>query len=377
MKNTEVLEAKLSSEDLSGMPDKDLYSLCKIYGNESRKWQRQFAFLLSEVAKRGLHRKYGCESIYYFAAKIGAMGHEVTYRVLALHKKLTDKPLIWNHFRKFGWAKLLVIADLVNVDDQEFWLDKLQRLPRKALSEYIKIFRNRDGGKRGSAFLDENLFSLVAKNTQENANLPIHKREIPGAQNFCNDNFSGEADQDCFKNRKKVYKKMKFYVDNETEFELKKLKQVLEKEGKESCTYGETLASLIKKLKKFEEENESLREMLRNKTKKVDVDRKVRKIKTTKVSRYFPVDIKSLVIGNGKCSFPGCNEAFEELHNPNRFALVKNHENLKPLCRIHHQMIHAGVVDETKGGFLIGKLSETKLKYEQIDSKVRSFWKSE
>jgi hypothetical protein len=49
---------------------------------------------------------------------------------------------------------------------------------------------------------------------------------------------------------------------------------------------------------------------------------------------------------NNKCAYPHCRKESEEVHHPTR---NKNHANLKPLCKIHHQFMHHNLVtNETK-----------------------------
>lgn len=312
------------------------------------------------MARRGLHRKYGCESIYQFAAKIGAMGHDVTCRVLALHKKLQDKPLIWNHFRKFGWAKLRVVADILKVEDQEFWLDKLERLPKKALEEYVRTFRN-----QGVNDLKNDLFSFVPGNDVKSVDYLKMEPENIGALKL-GDEIIDKSSEENFgyfddllpgANKIQIYRKLKFNVNPDIEFELKKLKQEFEKEKGESVTMGEALGYLIEEVKRLRVENKELKMVKILKDKKSKEDKEMNELAVrgrnenkVEVSRYIPVEIKEEVINkhHGKCAFPNCNEPFVELHHSERFTLVKNHENLKPLCHVHHQMMHAGVVDEKK-----------------------------
>lgn len=51
---------------------------------------------------------------------------------------------------------------------------------------------------------------------------------------------------------------------------------------------------------------------------------------------------------NGKCSIPGCNKPAAEIHHKNPWAVWRNHKNLEPLCRAHHELRHQGsnIVDQ-------------------------------
>ena len=47
-------------------------------------------------------------------------------------------PLLWQEFRRFGWTKLRVIANISTIETQEFWLDKLRKTPTLVLREYVR-----------------------------------------------------------------------------------------------------------------------------------------------------------------------------------------------------------------------------------------------
>ncbi|PIR55414.1 hypothetical protein COU74_00970, partial [Candidatus Peregrinibacteria bacterium CG10_big_fil_rev_8_21_14_0_10_36_19] len=67
------------------------------------------------------------------------------------------------------------------------------------------------------------------------------------------------------------------------------------------------------------------------------------------VSRYIPAKIRKEAISktNGKCAYPNCTKSYEQLHHQDYFAHTHNHKNLIPLCKIHHEFMHNGVVAES------------------------------
>ncbi len=46
----------------------------------------------------------------------------------------------------------------------------------------------------------------------------------------------------------------------------------------------------------------------------------------------------------GVCAFPTCTKPADVIHHPERYALTKNHDNLKPLCKVHHELAHHGLI---------------------------------
>lgn len=49
---------------------------------------------------------------------------------------------------------------------------------------------------------------------------------------------------------------------------------------------------------------------------------------------------------HGKCAFPNCKWPATNLHHTKRFSIVKRHltEEIVPLCKIHHELAHAGLI---------------------------------
>lgn len=81
-------------------------------------------------------------------------------------------------------------------------------------------------------------------------------------------------------------------------------------------------------------------------SKRKQKEEKVKRAEVTgAASRYIPARKKRQAIGSGKCSYPGCNKPYEQLHHPDYFARTKKHENLRPLCKSHHEFMHNGLVE--------------------------------
>lgn len=347
-----------TSQDLRSIPDSQLYNLCEQYGKSARKWMREFGFLLPEVYRRKLYRKYRCSSIHMFAAKLAGMNYDVTNRILNLSEKLKDMPLLWQEFRKFGWTKLRVIADVAESTSEKFWLDKLRKLPKAALIEYVRQWRNTNNRNSDEAGPKNNLFNLVPYEKQESKIISSSKPQSGGTLKLGNE-FTGRDIATNIEIGEMVdfqkstvcttFKKLKFRVDPETEFEFKKFKQKLEKKGKTALTMGETLKALLMKVKELDNEKSKVRS---EDTPQKDasavgtVKNLIVSHRHCRQSRHIPNVQKRTIVNqyNGKCAFPGCNEPYFELHHPDRFSIHRSHEKIYPLCRIHHQAIHAGLV---------------------------------
>ena len=316
--------------NLKELSNKELYKLCKEYGTATRKWRRKFAFLLPEVSRRGMYRKYGCESIYQFAAKLGGMSHDVVQRILSLSHKLKDKPLLWAEFERHGWAKLSVIASIATKESEKFCLDKLNRLPKAALAEYVSNYK-RNCAKENEQSLFCDLPMPKSAGALDFGAAIFEKTMDDQAKDATTPGWPDDDDVIFASN----YQKLKFKVSTKAQIKFRKIKRELERERGEALTMGEVLEYLIALA-------------LGTPT------------PTPTPTRHISAVLKRAVISktNAECAILGCHRPYDELHHPQRFALNKSHEGLMPICKIHHQLAH-GLGDS------------------YIDKKVRKYWQLE
>lgn len=110
---------------------------------------------------------------------------------------------------------------------------------------------------------------------------------------------------------------LSFHVDEAVELELRKLKNE-----------GETFNDVMKKLLALVPKE------------KVVKPRKTKKSK----SRPVPAQKRREVLAetNGKCSVSECNKPAKEVHHLKPWAIFKKHEELEPLCKVHHELRHQG-----------------------------------
>ena len=83
-------------------------------------------------------------------------------------------------------------------------------------------------------------------------------------------------------------------------------------------------------------------------------------------SRYIPAIIKKSTLQktHEKCAHENCNKPYEILHHVKRFALNSHsesvHENIIPLCKIHHEFEHNGISKP------LGETDKLYRKYRQV-----------
>ena len=114
------------------------------------------------------------------------------------------------------------------------------------------------------------------------------------------------------------FKLLSFHVEPEVELELRKLK-----------AKGETFNDVMKKL-------------LAMAPKKTEPKPQKNPRPSNPKSRQASIKQRSeaLLKTNGKCSIEGCNEPAAEIHHEDSWAIGRNHDKLKPLCRPHHELEH-------------------------------------
>ncbi len=313
--------------------DRELYKICQECGGNARKWMKEFAYYLPEVAKRSLHRRKGFESIYQFAAQVAGMNFEVCKSVLQLGEKFENMPLLWEQIRMHGWSKLRVVASVVTPETEAIWIKNMNRCTKAGLEKIVKKFKSVPEKK-----CKDGVVRLSKGNTQMGISLG---ENVP-----CGD----RAD---FDDRTML----KFKVDDETEFQFKKFKYELEKKNGRAMTMGEVLKKLLDGVETVQPK-----------------PRKTRKI--IKVTRQMRVAEKREIEEkqNDRCFVEDCNELATEFHHSKRYALSRSHDGVVKLCRCHHQLAHAGFIDEVGDWLVDWQVRDRKIEVEEIDEKVRIYW---
>jgi len=133
------------------LSDKDLYALCKEYGQKARFWRRRFAGLLPEVERRGLYRRRGCGSIYEFAAKLAGMSKESVDKVLQISRKLQDKPRLLEQLETGAqsWSKLEKVAYVATVQTDGEWAERLGTMSQASVEAFVQNSRLKTPLERG------------------------------------------------------------------------------------------------------------------------------------------------------------------------------------------------------------------------------------
>ena len=277
------------------LSDKNLYVICKKWGAAALVARKKFAGLLPEVYRREMaarekggswlqKRKFTC--VYEFAARLAGMSRDQVDQVLRLGKRFEDKPILREALisGEVSPNKLARVVSIATVENQREILEKVEALSNRALEVFVKDFKNVNG-------LGE----------PRNEQMSLHVQTLK--------------------------------LDDDIE------KELLEMQAKNINVNG-----LLREF--LRERKEKMEKGKREAAEKQTQEASDRAIIGFPATRYVPVEVRKVVheeFGD-MCSMPGCEKPAENLHHEKGFAKDQCHDPryLKPLCKGHHELAHAG-----------------------------------
>ncbi|MFA6024326.1 MAG: HNH endonuclease signature motif containing protein [Candidatus Gracilibacteria bacterium] len=122
------------------MTDQELYEKAKLYGKNVLLWRRKFMGLLPEVEKRRLYLVKGFGSVFEFAFKLAGLSEEQVRMALNLEKRFSDLPALKALLERgeVSVNKLVRIQSVVTAENESFWAQQVQLLPKKALETLVR-----------------------------------------------------------------------------------------------------------------------------------------------------------------------------------------------------------------------------------------------
>jgi len=230
-------------------------------------------------------------------------------KALWVEKKLEYAPQLKEALKEVGVHKVALFATLANAENDAALADKVKNMSKPALQELSKELRGNATPKM-SVDLDAEMQFLFGK----------IKKEL-GLEN----------DQEALK---VIFQAHLAHKDT-TKQSHKKVQNIP----------GDLPASGVdEKLKNQKQLTEAKNLNIQKSTKSHLI--KAPSGEHIKVSRYIPAKIRQNAIAktNGKCAYPSCTKTFENLHHKDYFARTKSHQNIIPLCKIHHEYAHNGLI---------------------------------
>ena len=248
----------------------------------------QLQALIPEINKLRIWEKEGYQSVYHYAAILAGLSPGVVDKVLRVEKNLEGKPHLKEAVKTEGIHKVAMIARIATSKNEKEMAAIVRGASKRAVQEYARELRR---GENGPKKVGEK----------------VEKVRIE---------LDDEMQRMFFRLKKKLGDKL-----SNKEVMRRILREVEggEEEGRERENFlGErdaTERSLILPGKKIEK-------------------------------RYIPAVQKRFILKKyqNSCSYPGCNKPHDVLHHRERFGRTKNHQSVIPLCEIHHEFAHSGLI---------------------------------
>ena len=136
----------LLAENFSLLTDTELYKRAKEYGLHATQWLRKFEGLLPEITHRKLYKRRGFASIHEFAAKLAGMSHEKVNRILRLAEHLQDKPNLKAIFESgaANYSKIEKVVHIATPETELAWAEKVLTVPQPALELSVRDARQKN-----------------------------------------------------------------------------------------------------------------------------------------------------------------------------------------------------------------------------------------
>lgn len=367
--------------------EKNLHKQFVKLGMDRRRLTNELLALLPEIYARGIYKKYSATIVEY-AGKFGGLSKNVVMKRLRLEKYLIDKPQLKELIKTEGVHKVAIVANLATSEDESLWVDKLKNMSKNAIQELSKEVRSKReraeklaegrgfGGLFGEEFCEKsNCKSAEAKTDfcravaikitlelDEEMTFQFLKLKKMMGKNLSNKQVMNEMLTRFTKDyviRKGNLEKLKSEKDKENTG-----KGTIDRKNSEKVRIEPILEDRFqgKIYKKEADEKEricekaknpklSLKEAPKVRTKPILEDcfqeKNHKKEDKNSITRYIQVLIRKMALQstNDHCAYPGCNRPPETFHHPERFGEGKNHNSLIPLCKIHHEFMHNGLIE--------------------------------
>ena len=121
--------------------DRIIHQQFSEYGLNAREWLRKCALLLPEIDRRMIWKKRNFSGIYEYAAKLAGMSRASVEDALRIMKKVEEIPALRPIVEEKGLNRIRPLLKIINVENQDFWIEKARSMSRHTLATYIQGFR--------------------------------------------------------------------------------------------------------------------------------------------------------------------------------------------------------------------------------------------
>jgi hypothetical protein len=292
----------------------DLHKTFVRLGHERNKITYKLLRLLPEIHRQRIYQQHGYATIYEYAGKLAGLSKNVVAKALCLERNLEGKPHLQGAIENAGVHKVSMVARLATAETDHAWADKVVNMSKPALQELVREVREKE------------------------------RMSISEAQGlFCDKSVESVQTDLC----RTIPTSLKIEFDNEMQGLFFKLKQMQERESCLNLSNKEAMRRILRKFLNSTYNKTNLQKQVHGKFLPGEKFAEEGKI----VSRYISASVRRevLKIFDGKCAYPGCGKPSEVFHHCERFAHKRSHESIVPLCRVHHEFAHNGIVQNECG----------------------------
>jgi len=280
----------------------DLHKEFVKLGRERNKITYKLLSLLREIDELKIYEKKGYANIYEYAARIAGLSPGVVTKTLKVEEKVKDLPYLKEKIKTCGINKVGIVAGLATKENEKDLAEKVTYMSKPALQEYSKEMRGHTTVV-WKVDLDKKMMSMLL----------TLKKKLDGnlSNKECLRRILEEAIENCG-GKRGVKKTVKSSVRN-----------CGENVEKDVVIPGEKTFVKALKLQGVSQ---------------IPGDRKP---EPKKFTRYISAKRRQNL--SEYCEHPGCHRPADVIHHPDRFSECHNHNNLKSLCKQHHEFAHNGI----------------------------------
>ncbi len=387
------------------MTEKDLkiHKEFSALGKSRRECTNALLSLLPEIDRDKIWQKAGFSSIYEYALRLAGLSTRLVNKALKIDQKLAEMPELKSLIKSQGLSKIEIISRVASKDTEKFWCEKARTMTRDGLQR-ISLHEKAYQKTMGEPLLGTDKVVKVAEVQKMAENLGYDtvkieltrrakeafyalKKDLPALSNRdalelmllelvrrvaeSNQNPTPTSSLNIYsKAAKHSPLKITNHKNLSGDFSSHGKKESSNQSNKSSSdirhekvifTGPSTNDHIIVPLSKSHRPRVALAKnskklscgklkLIKNKSLKDSAIQSIRKLTkirlltTQKIrpSRHIPALIRKSI--SNTCSFPGCLRPRDHIHHPIHFSHHANHISLKPLCKVHHKILHQSIV---------------------------------
>lgn len=335
-------------------------------GGLRHKLKNTMLAILPKIYESGIWKTYA-DSIVEYAGKYGDIAKTTVIKRLRLEENLENLPYLKAAIEKVGVHKVAMVAKIATPESDEKLAESVLNMSKTAVQSLSKELRagqseeSVSGGQQLLRLQHGQDQSLIDNQSSPCKAVPITKKiELDEKSTFLFMKLKAKLGKNL---TDKEFLKHILEKREKEEFPNRKAKvteKVISRHGQELRTTRRKSVNVVPAVPASgvtSDVGSVTDDTFPAKPITVDANQNVTGDRNLQISisdytlakptaRYIPIRKKRTVIAktNGKCAYPNCNAPYEILHHTNRYSESRNHDSLIPVCKIHHEFAHNGLI---------------------------------